>query len=68
MALKFFPRESTGLLSFLREYNLSLAFCSHPSLTSALGIVFSTPVHYVFAQQPSLYGDLFDVIVPEVGD
>ncbi|XP_063040844.1 serine/threonine-protein kinase SBK1 [Engraulis encrasicolus] len=67
MALKFFPRESTGLLSFLREYNLSLAFCSHPSLTSALGIAFSTPEHYVFAQQPSLYGDLFDVIVSEVG-
>ncbi|XP_062386153.1 serine/threonine-protein kinase SBK1 [Sardina pilchardus] len=67
MALKFFPRESTGLLSFLREYNLSLAFCSHPSLTSALGIAFSTPTHYVFAQQPSLYGDLFDVIVPDEG-
>ncbi|XP_076864132.1 serine/threonine-protein kinase SBK1 [Brachyhypopomus gauderio] len=67
MALKFFPRESTSLLYFLREYNLSLAFCSHPSLTSALGIAFSTPTHYVFAQQPSLYGDLFDVIIPEVG-
>ncbi|XP_041933691.1 serine/threonine-protein kinase SBK1 isoform X1 [Alosa sapidissima] len=67
MALKFFPRESTGLLGFLREYNLSLAFCSHPSLTSALGIAFSTPTHYVFAQQPSLYGDLFDVIVPDEG-
>lgn len=66
MALKFFPRESTGLLCFLREYNISLAFCSHPSLTSALGIIFSTPTHYVFAQQPSLYGDLFDVIVPDV--
>ncbi|XP_030644452.1 serine/threonine-protein kinase SBK1 [Chanos chanos] len=67
MALKFFPRDSTSFLSFLREYNLSLAFCSHPSLTSALGIAFSTPSHYVFAQQPSLYGDLFDYIVPEVG-
>ncbi|KAL7883196.1 hypothetical protein SRHO_G00008540 [Serrasalmus rhombeus] len=67
MALKFFPRDSTSLLSFLREYNLSLAYCTHPSLTSALGIAFSTPTHYVFAQQPSLYGDLYDVIVPEVG-
>lgn len=67
MALKFFPRESTCLISFLREYNLSLAFCSHPSLASALGIAFSTPEHYVFAQQPGLYGDLFDVIVSEVG-
>lgn len=67
MALKFFLRESTSLLSFLREYNLSLAFCTHPSLTSALGIAFSTPTHYVFAQQPCLYGDLYDVIVPEVG-
>ncbi|XP_066529606.1 serine/threonine-protein kinase SBK1 [Hoplias malabaricus] len=67
MALKYFPRDSTSLLSFLREYNLSLAYCTHPSLTSALGIVFSTPTHYVFAQQPSLYGDLYDVIVPEVG-
>ncbi|KAK1804875.1 hypothetical protein P4O66_019126 [Electrophorus voltai] len=66
MALKFFPRDSTSLLSFLREYNLSLAFCTHPSLTSALGIVFSTPNHYVFAQQPGLYGDLYDVIIPEV--
>ncbi|XP_048881730.1 uncharacterized serine/threonine-protein kinase SBK3 [Brienomyrus brachyistius] len=67
MALKFFPRECTSLLSFLREYNLSLSFCSHPSLSRALGIFFSTPSHYVFAQQPGLYGDLFDVIIPEVG-
>nr|XP_020482437.1 serine/threonine-protein kinase SBK2-like [Labrus bergylta] len=67
MALKFFPRESTSLFSFLREYNLSLTFCTHPSLTRALGIAYSTPSHYVFAQQASLFGDLFDVILPEVG-
>uniref|UniRef100_UPI0037E84620 serine/threonine-protein kinase SBK2 n=1 Tax=Semicossyphus pulcher TaxID=241346 RepID=UPI0037E84620 len=67
MALKFFPRESTSLLSFLREYNLSLSFCTHPSLTRALGIAYSTPSHYVFAQQASLFGDLYDVILPEVG-
>lgn len=67
VALKFFLRDDTSLLAFLREYNLSLAFCTHPSLTSALGIAFSTPTHYVFAQQPCLYGDLYDVIVPEVG-
>lgn len=67
MALKFFPRESTSLLSFLREYNLSLSFCTHPSLTRALGIAYSTPSHYIFAQQASLFGDLFDVIVPDVG-
>lgn len=66
MALKFFPRDSTNLFSFLREYNLSLSFCTHPSLTKALGIAFSTPSHYVFAQQASLFGDLYDVIVPEV--
>ncbi|XP_036371859.1 serine/threonine-protein kinase SBK1-like [Megalops cyprinoides] len=67
MALKLFPRGSTSLISFLREYNLSLSFCTHPSLTRALGIVFSTPSHYVFAQQAALYGDLYDIIVPEVG-
>ncbi|XP_066539090.1 uncharacterized serine/threonine-protein kinase SBK3 isoform X2 [Hoplias malabaricus] len=67
MALKFFPRHSTTLLSFLREYNLSLSFCTHPSLTRALGIFFSTPSHYIFAQQAALYGDLYDVIVSEVG-
>ncbi|KAL0985146.1 hypothetical protein UPYG_G00153430 [Umbra pygmaea] len=67
MALKFFPRQSTQLFSFLREYNLSLSYCSHPSLTRALGIFFSTPRHYVFAQQAGLYGDLFSVIVSEVG-
>ncbi|XP_076023695.1 serine/threonine-protein kinase SBK2 [Genypterus blacodes] len=67
MALKFFPRESTSLLSFLREYNLSLSFCTHPSLTRALGIAYSTPSHYIFAQQASLCGDLYDIIVPEVG-
>ncbi|XP_072535167.1 uncharacterized serine/threonine-protein kinase SBK3 [Salminus brasiliensis] len=67
MALKFFPRSSTTLLAFLREYNLSLSFCTHPSLTRALGIFFSTPSHYIFAQQASLYGDLYDVIVSEVG-
>ncbi|XP_015236995.1 PREDICTED: serine/threonine-protein kinase SBK1-like [Cyprinodon variegatus] len=67
MALKFFPRESTSLFSFLREYNLSLSFCTHPSLTRALGIAYSTPSHYIFAQQASLFGDLFDIITPEVG-
>uniref|UniRef100_A0A3B4BHJ5 Protein kinase domain-containing protein n=1 Tax=Periophthalmus magnuspinnatus TaxID=409849 RepID=A0A3B4BHJ5_9GOBI len=66
MALKFFPRESTSIVSFLREYNLSLSFCTHPSLTRALGIAYSTPSHYVFAQQASLFGDLYDVIIPEV--
>lgn len=67
MALKFFPRESTSLISFLREFNISLSFCTHPSLTQALGIAYCTPQHYVFAQQASLFGDLYDVIVPEVG-
>ncbi|KAM6910405.1 putative serine/threonine-protein kinase SBK3 [Xenentodon cancila] len=67
MALKFFPRKSTSLVSFLREYNLSLSYCTHPSLTRALGIFFSTPSYYVFAQQAGLYGDLYSVIVSEVG-
>uniref|UniRef100_A0A8C7XMY6 Si:ch211-171h4.3 n=1 Tax=Oryzias sinensis TaxID=183150 RepID=A0A8C7XMY6_9TELE len=67
MALKFFPRKSTSLFSFLREYNVSLSFCTHPSLTRALGIVYFTPSHYVFAQQASLFGDLYDVILPELG-
>ncbi|XP_056619398.1 uncharacterized serine/threonine-protein kinase SBK3 [Triplophysa dalaica] len=67
MALKFFPRCSTSLQAFLREYNLSLSFCTHPSLTRALGIFFSTPGHYVFAQQAGLYGDLYNVIVSEEG-
>lgn len=67
MALKFFPRQSTTLVSFLREYNLSLSYCTHPSLTRALGIFFSTPDYYVFAQQAGLYGDLYSVIVSEVG-
>ncbi|KAM9310659.1 putative serine/threonine-protein kinase SBK3 [Pholidichthys leucotaenia] len=67
MALKFFPRHSTSLTSFLREYNLSLSYCTHPSLTRALGIFFSTPTYYVFAQQAGLYGDLYSVIVSEVG-
>lgn len=66
MALKFFPRQSTSLTSFLREYNLSLSYCTHPSLTRALGIFFSTPTYYVFAQQAGLYGDLYNVIVSEV--
>ncbi|KAJ8355013.1 hypothetical protein SKAU_G00225800 [Synaphobranchus kaupii] len=66
MALKFFPRGSTSLTSFLREYNLSLSFCTHPSLTRALGIFYSTPSYYVFAQQAGLYGDLYDVIVGKV--
>ncbi|CAL8290274.1 unnamed protein product [Merluccius merluccius] len=67
MALKFFPRKSTSLASFLREYHLSLSFCTHPSLTRALGIFYSTPSYYVFAQQAGLYGDLYNVIVSESG-
>ncbi|XP_061615284.1 serine/threonine-protein kinase SBK2 isoform X2 [Phyllopteryx taeniolatus] len=67
MALKFFPRVTTCLCSFLREYNVSLRFCTHPSLSRALGIAYLTPSHYVFAQQAGLFGDLYDFIVPEVG-
>lgn len=67
MALKFFPRPSTTLHAFLREYNLSVSYCTHPSLTRALGIFYSTPSHYVFAQEAGLYGDLYDVIVSEEG-
>ncbi|CAB1334445.1 unnamed protein product [Coregonus sp. 'balchen'] len=59
--------KSTSLFAFLREYNLSLSYCTHPSLTRALGIFFSTPCYYVFAQQAGLYGDLYSVIVSEVG-
>ncbi|TRY65536.1 hypothetical protein DNTS_001173 [Danionella cerebrum] len=66
MALKFFPRSSTTLQAFLREYSLSLCYCTHPSLTRALGIFYSTPSHYVFAQEAGLYGDLYEVIVSEV--
>lgn len=66
MALKFFSRESTSLYSFLKEYNFSLSFCTHPSLTSALGIAYFTPSHYIFAQQAGLFGDLYNVILPEV--
>ena len=66
MALKFFPRPDTSLQAFLREYNLSLSFCTHPSLNRALGIYYSTPSYYVFAQQAGLYGDLYDVIVSKV--
>ncbi len=66
MALKFFPRCSTTLQAFLREYNLSVCYCTHPSLTRALGIFYSTPSHYVFAQEAGLYGDLYAVIVSEV--
>lgn len=66
MALKFFPRRSTSLQAFLREYNLSVSYCTHPSLTRAIGIFYSTPSHYVFAQEAGLYGDLYDVIVSEV--
>ncbi|XP_056125928.1 uncharacterized serine/threonine-protein kinase SBK3 [Rhinichthys klamathensis goyatoka] len=66
MALKFFPRRSTTLQAFLREYNLSVSYCTHPSLTRAIGIFYSTPSHYVFAQEAGLYGDLYDVIVSEV--
>lgn len=65
MALKFFPRASTSLCTFLREYNVALRFCTHPSLSRALGIAYSTPSHYVFAQQAGLFGDLYDFIVPE---
>ncbi|XP_076135668.1 putative serine/threonine-protein kinase SBK3 [Alosa pseudoharengus] len=67
MALKFFPRPDTSLQAFLREYNLSLSFCTHPSLNRALGIFYSTPSYYVFAQQAGLHGDLYDVIVSKDG-
>lgn len=66
VALKCFPRESTSLHAFLKEYNFSLSFCTHPSLTSALGIAYFTPSHYIFAQQAGLYGDLYSLIPPEV--
>ncbi|XP_058874420.1 serine/threonine-protein kinase SBK2 [Acipenser ruthenus] len=67
MALKLCPRRSSSKLSFLREYCVSLSLSAHPSIIGVFGIVFQTPLLFGFAQEVAAWGDLFQIILPQVG-
>ncbi|XP_062891167.1 serine/threonine-protein kinase SBK1-like isoform X1 [Mobula hypostoma] len=67
LALKLMEKRRTGVRCFLREYSTGLFLSPHPFITSALGIAFESPQHYVFVQEYAPIGDLFEVIQPMVG-
>uniref|UniRef100_A0A8C4T418 Serine/threonine-protein kinase SBK1-like n=1 Tax=Erpetoichthys calabaricus TaxID=27687 RepID=A0A8C4T418_ERPCA len=67
MALKLFRKSNTSKLSFLREYTISLCLSSHPCIIGVFGIVFQSLRLYGFAQEVAIHGDLFEIIVPQVG-
>ncbi|XP_062891171.1 serine/threonine-protein kinase SBK1-like isoform X2 [Mobula hypostoma] len=65
LALKLMEKRRTGVRCFLREYSTGLFLSPHPFITSALGIAFESPQHYVFVQEYAPIGDLFEVGIPE---
>ncbi|XP_061444069.1 serine/threonine-protein kinase SBK2-like [Rhineura floridana] len=67
MALKFVHKKDTELQDFMNEYCIALTLGAHPCIATALGITFQTLHHYVFAQELALSGDLFSLMVPQVG-
>ncbi|XP_069506306.1 serine/threonine-protein kinase SBK1-like [Ambystoma mexicanum] len=67
MALKLLKKSCTSLSGFLVEYCTAFLLSSHPSIIGCYGIAFQTPEHYVFAQELSPVGDLFSLIVDQVG-
>ncbi|KAJ1125880.1 hypothetical protein NDU88_004295 [Pleurodeles waltl] len=66
-ALKFLKKSQTSLESFLVEHYTSFFLSSHPNIIGSYGVAFQTMDYYVFVQEWSPVGDLFDMIEDRVG-
>ncbi|XP_040216043.1 serine/threonine-protein kinase SBK1-like [Rana temporaria] len=67
MALKVVDKNRTSQQSFLREFSISFLLSSHPNIIGCCGTAFTTTDHFVFAQELAPVGDLFSLIIPNVG-
>ncbi|XP_077349925.1 serine/threonine-protein kinase SBK1-like [Lithobates pipiens] len=67
MALKVVDKNRTSQQSFLREFSISFLLSSHPNIIGCYGTAFTTTDYFVFAQELAPVGDLFSLIIPNVG-
>ena len=67
VALKLFPKTSTRLRDFVREFNIAYYLSPHAAVLNTFDVAFETPTNYVFAQELAPLGDLFDLIEPQSG-
>ncbi|XP_077349890.1 serine/threonine-protein kinase SBK1-like [Lithobates pipiens] len=67
MALKVMDKNRTSQESFLREFSISFLLSSHPNIIGCCGTAFTTTDYFVFAQELAPVGDLFSLIIPNVG-
>ncbi|XP_078508715.1 serine/threonine-protein kinase SBK1-like isoform X3 [Lissotriton helveticus] len=66
-ALKLLKKSQTTLERFLMEHYTSFFLSSHSNIIGSYGVAFQTIDHYVFAQEWSPVGDLFEMIEDRVG-
>lgn len=67
VALKILPKSSTKLRDFKREFSVSYFLSPHMNIVDTYNVAFETRTSYVFAQEYSHIGDLFDAITPQIG-
>ncbi|XP_040214611.1 serine/threonine-protein kinase SBK1-like [Rana temporaria] len=67
MALKVMDKNRTSQQSFLLEFSISFLLSSHPNIIGCCGTAFTTTDHFVFVQELAPVGDLFSLILPNVG-
>ncbi|XP_056397679.1 serine/threonine-protein kinase SBK1-like [Hyla sarda] len=67
MALKLMKKRSTKKENFLMEYCVSLCLASHPNIIKTFAIAFETNRYFSFAQELATAGDLYSIILPQVG-
>ncbi|XP_002739114.1 serine/threonine-protein kinase SBK1-like [Saccoglossus kowalevskii] len=67
LALKSLCKKSTKFKDFQRECTLGDFLSVHPNVINSYDVAFETPTAYVFAQEYTAYGDLFEAIPPQHG-
>lgn len=67
VALKILPKLTTKQREFKREFNYSYYLSPHYNIVDTYNVVFETNNSFIFAQEYTPLGDLFDAIPPQIG-
>ncbi|XP_035695449.1 serine/threonine-protein kinase SBK1-like [Branchiostoma floridae] len=67
LALKSVPKRTTRLRDFYREFTLSQYLSAHPFIITTYDVAFQTKHYFIFGQEYSAVGDLFEAIPPQEG-
>ncbi|XP_068121672.1 serine/threonine-protein kinase SBK1-like [Hyperolius riggenbachi] len=66
MALKM-ERATSNKRKFLMEFAISAYLSSHPNIVQSYDMIFKTQEYFIFSQEVALFGDLFNLILPDFG-